>query len=64
MGFLGQELPGSIICAECTCSHMPLPQRSRTYLRPHVSLTHRRARAAPGLVPTGAPSAWLPRNGV
>ena len=24
MGFLGQELPGPIICDECTCSHMPV----------------------------------------
>lgn len=36
MGFLGQELPGSIICDECTCSHMPMYNRSRTYLRLHV----------------------------
>lgn len=36
MGFLGQELPGSIIGAECTCSHMPVAERSRAYLRPHA----------------------------
>lgn len=36
MGFLGQELPGPIICDECTCSHMPVYNRSRTYRRPHV----------------------------
>lgn len=36
MGFLGQELPGSIICAECTCSHMPMYNRRHTYLRLHV----------------------------
>lgn len=36
MGFLGQELPGSIICDECTCSHMPMYNRRCTYLRLHV----------------------------
>jgi len=36
MGFLGQELLGSIICDECTCSHMPTYNRRRTYLRLHV----------------------------
>lgn len=36
MGFLGQELPGSIICDECTCSHMPMYNRRRTYLRLHM----------------------------
>lgn len=61
MGFLGQELPGSIICAECTCSHMPEPERSRAYLRPHA-FPH--PPPAPGPLPTEPPSTCLPRNGV
>lgn len=36
MGFLGQELPSSVICDECTCSHTPMYNWGRTYLRLHV----------------------------
>lgn len=35
-GIPGAGAAGSIISAECTCSHMPVPEPSRTYLRPHA----------------------------
>lgn len=52
MGFLGQELPGSIICDECTCSHTPLYNRRRTYLRLHVFVHPPLGTPASGLMPT------------
>lgn len=54
MGFLGQELPGSIICDECTCSHMPMYNRRCTYLAYTCSYTHRWVHATAGLMPTEA----------
>lgn len=36
MGFLVQELPGSVISSERACSHTPVPERGRAFLRPHA----------------------------
>lgn len=56
MGFLGQELPGSIICAECTCSHTPEPRRAAPTRLPSAAAGRvwPRGCCPPGLFPLPA----------